>query len=444
MVHTRFLRDLNVVRYTGLPLVKMKLNDKLCGGDCCEVQSKAVSGLMHRSHQKSRSSVVHKNNVKFDNTMGFVTTNTLCSALPVNVPVHISDPAAYLHLASAVKDSGVPNYMGMRVPLPSTFDLEYIKQEICGYHAQKLLEYLTFGFPLGLDPKVLIASNANDNHASAVQHAEAIDEYIAVEKEQGALLGPFKCKPHAEFTWSPLMTRPKGSGRRVILDLSFGEYSVNKATLKGVYEDKEFTLKLPRLDDLIPTLTALGQDARLMKVDISRAFRHVKIDLHLGIYWQDEFYLDQNLAFGAVNGTAIFERITDLVRFIMAKKGYTVYNYIDDIYACCHKNEAQSLFDSLIEVLQSIDLRINPSKVHPPQSRLSIMGIVVDVKSQTFGIESEKLNEILGQCLLAFTSSVITRRDLQSLLGKLLYVAQCVRGAHIFLNRILQVYRNKL
>ena len=115
-----------------------------------------------------------------------------------------------------------------------------------------------------------------------------------------------------------------------------------------------------------------------------------------------------------VNGTTIFERITDLVRFIMAKKGFIVHSYIDDIYACCHKNEAQSLFDSLIQVLQAIGLPINLNKVHPPQSHLSIMGIVVDLNSQTFSIEKEKLNEIYDQCLLAFTSSYITRRDLQS------------------------------
>ena len=37
----------------------------------------------------------------------------------------------------------------------------------------------------------------------------------------------------------------------------------------------------------------------------------------------------------------------------------------------------------------------------------------------------------------------MTRRDLQSLLGKLLCIARCVKGARIFLNRILQVYREK-
>ena len=263
--------------------------------------SQKMTGLIHRPHQESRSPVVYKNKVNFDSRMGFVTNDAACSGLPVNPPIDVSDPAAYLQLVSAVKASGVPNRKGMRVPLPCTFDLEYIGQEIGGYHDQKLLEYLTFSFSLGLNPDIPIVSKATDNHASAKHHDVYIDDFIAMERQHGVLRGPFTSKPHDKFTWSPLMTHPNGSGRRVILDLSFRDCSVNKATQKGVYKDRDFSLKLPRLDDLIPTLTALGPDARLMKVDISRAFRHVKIDpggaLHLGIYWRDEFYLDQNWAF---------------------------------------------------------------------------------------------------------------------------------------------------
>ena len=169
------------------------------------------------------------------------------------------------------------------------------------------------------------------------QFPEATQEYIAFEREFGTLLGPFNDVPHPTVTWSPLMTRHKGSVRRVILDLTYGDFSVNKATCKETYDGTPFTLKLPKLDDLVPTLMDLGDDARLLKADISRAFRNVRIDpgdaLHLGIFWKGKYYLDKNLAFGAVHGTAIFERITDFVRYILAKRGFKVYNYIDDLYA---------------------------------------------------------------------------------------------------------------
>ena len=113
----------------------------------------------------------------------------------------------------------------------------------------------------------------------------------------GALLGPFDHPPHPCFTWSPLMTHPKGSGRCVILDLSFGEHSVNKATARTQYDHTPFHLKLPNLDGLVDTLNALGNNARLFKVDISHGFRNVRIDpadaIHLGIKWDNKYYIDQ-------------------------------------------------------------------------------------------------------------------------------------------------------
>ena len=121
-------------------------------------------------------------------------------------------------------------------------------------------------------------------------------DYIKSELALGALLGPFDHQPHPCFTLSSLMTRPKGSGRRVILDLSFGDHSVNKATEHTQYDHTPFHLKLPNLDGLVHTLNILGDSARLFKVDISRAFRNMKIDpadaIHLGIKWDNKYYID--------------------------------------------------------------------------------------------------------------------------------------------------------
>ena len=165
------------------------------------------------------------------------------------------------------------------------------------------------------------------------------------------------------------MTRPKGLGRRVIVDLSFGDHSVNKATEREVYDATPFSLKLPVLDALIPELKKLGSEARLFKVDISRVFRNVRIDpgdaIRLGIKWKNEYFLDQNIPFGAVHGTAIFERITDLIRYIMGRKGCIVWNYIDDMYAC-HKDVAKKAFHDLLDTIRSLGLPINNKKSIPP------------------------------------------------------------------------------
>ena len=164
---------------------------------------------------------------------------------------------AYLHAVSAICHSGVPNYKGARIPLQSSFNWEYLEQNINGCHDKKLLDYIKFGFPLGLNDLPDIKVNAQSNHSSATLHPQAVDQYIELELNHGALLGPFRDAPHPAFTWSPLMTRPKGKCRRVMLDLSYGSNSVNKNTHIGLYDNTPFTLKLPNLDSLLPHLECL-------------------------------------------------------------------------------------------------------------------------------------------------------------------------------------------
>ena len=71
------------------------------------------------------------------------------------------------------------------------------------------------------------------------------------------------------------------------------------------------------------------EQPKLVKVDIARAFRNVCVDpwdaVKLGIKYNGRYYLDMSLAFGAANGTAIFQRISDVVRRILANENIQVW-----------------------------------------------------------------------------------------------------------------------
>ena len=265
-----------------------------------------------------------------------------------NEVLDMNNSDAYLDTVSDILSSGLPNYHGMRIPLPSVFNWRYIEKHIGSYYDGRLIDYLKFGFPLGLYGREGIRSNATANHHLAIAYADDIDKFISKELQEKAVLGPFNEIPHPQFTWSPLMTRPKGEGRRVILDLSYGENSVNNATERHQFDGENFKLTLPSLNNLLPALRDLGANGRLYKIDISRGFRNVPIDprdsIHMGMKWKNQYYVEKFLDFGAVHGTGIFQTIMDFVRFILAEEGITVYNFIDDIYACCHKDYAEFAF----------------------------------------------------------------------------------------------------
>ena len=101
------------------------------------------------------------------------------------------------------------------------------------------------------------------------------------------------------------MTREKSGSdsRRAIIDLSFSKgLSVNDGVAKDSYLGTKFQMHYLSVDSIIRTLRTLGPSARIFKVDISRAFRQLKIDPGdidlLGLKHKDQFYLNLSVQFG--------------------------------------------------------------------------------------------------------------------------------------------------
>ena len=73
---------------------------------------------------------------------------------------------------------------------------------------------------------------------------------------------------------------------------------------------------------------------------------------------------------------------------------------------------------------------------------MNCLGILIDTKEFTLAIPSEKLQEIVTMCKSWIHKNSCTKRQLQSLLGSLLYVTKCVRSSRFFLNRLLEFLRS--
>ena len=107
-------------------------------------------------------------------------------SLPCAPPIDMFDHVQYLEVVESVLQSDVPNYRGIRVPVNSTFNLQYLEEMIADYHDQRLIDYSTFAFLLGLIKVACIKKR----HASALNFPEAVEEYITTERTNGTLLRP--------------------------------------------------------------------------------------------------------------------------------------------------------------------------------------------------------------------------------------------------------------
>ena len=57
-------------------------------------------------------------------------------------------------------------------------------------------------------------------------------------------------------------------------------------------------------------------------------------------------------------------------------------------------------------------------------------------------IAQGKLEAIYEECLAVSNKNILSKGAFQSLLGKLIYIQKCVNPSHIFVNRILELFRN--
>ena len=121
-------------------------------------------------------------------------------------------------------------------------------------------------------------------------------------------------------------------------------------------------------------LKILGDSALLFKIDISRAFRHLRIDPgdldFLGLK-HGSYYIGGTLAFGFRHRSVFFQRCADAVRYIMDHKfGYpNLQNFIDDLIYPGLPHEIHEAYASLINLLKDLGLEVSAKKLVPPISK---------------------------------------------------------------------------
>ena len=385
-----------------------------------------------------------------DKKWGFIVTeeNVFSFIGPDRPYPVIKSPQDYIQMAHMIKESGVPNYRLARIPIHSDLRIEAWERHLQGYPDTRLIHYLKYGFPLSIKSHDKLPITEVRNHFSAIAHSQAVEEYLTKEISAGAILGPFGIDLAHGIHSSPLLTRPKDvDKRRVILNLSHPSgSSVNDQVDRMRFDGVTFRLRFPSIDNITEEILKIGEGVTLAKVDVSRAFRNLRIDpgdaLNFGIQWRGRQYLDAAAAFGWVHGSGAFQMASDAIPFLMAKRGYKMFPYIDDYILVTHRANADDAFQYLVYLLTDLGLPMNPDKLCPPTTSLTCLGITINVEQHTLSIENTKIRAIWQECCSIFNKKYLSRNKFQSLLGKLLYIHKCVRPARIFISRMLSLFRS--
>ena len=216
-----------------------------------------------------------------------------------------------MELHHIVKSSGLPNFLKSRIPVNTNLNIKNWRSYLKNYWDQQLPDLLQYGFPLDFDRNCQL-QRVDSNHKSAEVHLDHVKNYIQEELSHKAIIGPFEKLP-LSFHISPLMTRDKQDSvkKRTIMDLSWPKgQSVNDGVSKERYLGTAYTLHYPSVDNITAALHRLGHGAKLFKIDISRAFRHLSVDPAdidlLGLQVDQRHFLDVSTPYGYRNGSLFF------------------------------------------------------------------------------------------------------------------------------------------
>ena len=86
---------------------------------------------------------------------------------------------------------------------------------------------------------------------------------------------------------------------------------VNNGVVRDEYLGSKFLLHHPSVDDIVNKLNELGPGSLMFKIDISRAFRQLKVDpgdIDLLGLKQDAYFIDQSVPFGYRHGSFFLKK----------------------------------------------------------------------------------------------------------------------------------------
>ena len=278
-----------------------------------------------------------------------------------------------------------------------------------------------------------------DNHPSVDKYKMLVEKELLSQVELGNYkVADTDVKPRII---SPLGAIPKDDDDvRVIHDCSrpVGQALNDYASYSPVHYQS--------INDAYKLATA---NRFMCKVDLKAAYRSVAINPIDYMLTGCKFKFtndmsvttlyDTRLPFGSSNGPMIFHRLSQAVKRMMCKRGYSnVVVYLDDFlileddYDKCV--EAQRV---LISLLIRLGFLISWKKLISPSTKVEFLGVLIDTVAGKASLSPVKLEKLYSKLCLFKEKTRASKKQLQSLAGSLNWACQVVQGGRYFLRRIL-------
>ena len=284
------------------------------------------------------------------------------------------------------------------------------------------------------------------NLLSAKDHIEVVNEYLQHEITKGRLIGPL---PKSDSTplihCSPFGVIPKKSGSnawRLIVDLSSPK---GRSINDGIRADLA-SISYVSIDSAVRQILRMGQGTQMAKTDVQSAFRIIPVhptdQWLLGMEWNGKYFIDTVLPFGLRSASKIFNAVADAIQFIAHSKGvkWSVH-YLDDFLFLGEpgSDECQESLPTFQAVCACLGVPLALDKTYGPALALEFLGIIFDTSKMVLRLPDHKRSELLELIEEVRKRKSATKRELQSLAGKLQHAAKVIRPGRCFTRTLYEI-----
>ena len=304
------------------------------------------------------------------------------------------------------------------------------------------LDGISQGFRIGFNQLPRGLKSAHRNLSGALQHPQAVEEYLSAEILHHRIAGPFKKEliPVAHINRFGVIPKHHQPNKwRLIVDLSYpAGHSVNDGIPKALCGLSYITI-----DNAIQKILELGPNTLLAKIDIKNAFRILPVhpaDRHLlCMEWNKAVYVDTCLPFGLRSAPKLFNILADLLSWIAEQRGVTFsLHYLDDFLTMgsASSTACQQNLITFQYICHELGIPLGIEKVEGPSTSLTFLGIVLDTSRMEIRLPSDKLQRIQNELSSWLRKKKATKKEILSLVGLLQHATKVVRCGRTFVSRM--------
>lgn len=287
---------------------------------------------------------------------------------------------------------------------------------------------------------VTVERAALENYPSARLLQPQLEEYLQEDISLGHLAKVHVSQIHAPLRIHPiaLIPKPGQPGKyRLITDISAPE--------KRSVNDLAPPPPPFRMVSVRNLFNRVRRNMWAGKIDVAHAFRNIPLARlfagHLAFRVGDHYYFELRLPFGFTWSPFVWNSFSDFVQRFCALKGVNCVVYCDDFLIMAgNKRDCFRDMCFLLEVLRLLGIPVKPSKIIWPTQRLDFLGLELDFVKLTISASSARVSAILAEISEILKRKFVPFPKLESLVGKLSFVAQIIAGGRTFLRRIFDAF----